>query len=223
VLNRREFIKQAVTTTVLFAVSSVGLAELLVKAKSPVGVRAPTVLQVPATTPPNGLGSSSSGNQTAAESGSTAGSSSGSAGSSSGGPAGGSGGSAGSQGGSSGSSGSSGNTSSGSAGTAQPPSGYIYLAAVSAVAGTSAYFNHPSGGSCLLVDYNGVWRAFSAICTHSGCVCNFTGSALYCPCHGASFSAANGAVNSGPTKTPLAEYDIQVVNGAFYVSPGRIN
>jgi nitrite reductase/ring-hydroxylating ferredoxin subunit len=221
----------------LFAVSSVGLAELLVKAKSPVGVQGPTVLQVPPTIPPAGPVAASPGNQTVTQGGTSAGSSGGSTGGSSGGTAGGSGGSGGtsggaggttggsggSTGGSGGTTGGTGGTSGGSGGTPQPPSGYIYLAAVSAVSGSSAYFNHPSGGSCILVDYNGTWRAFSAICTHAGCVCNFTGSTLYCPCHGANFSATNGAVINGPANTPVAEYGIQIVNSNFYVSSSRIN
>ncbi|MDG7007624.1 MAG: Rieske (2Fe-2S) protein [Nitrososphaerota archaeon] len=107
---------------------------------------------------------------------------------------------------------------------AQTPVGYIYVAPASAVAGkTSAYFNHPTGGSCILIDYSGQWRAFSAICTHAGCAVNFTGSSLYCPCHGGSFSPANGAVQSGPPPSPLAEYGVVVQNGNLYVSKNIVN
>ena len=107
---------------------------------------------------------------------------------------------------------------------AQTPAGYIYVAPASAVAGkTSAYFNHPTGGSCILVDYSGQWRAFSAICTHAGCAVDFTGSSLYCPCHGGNFSPANGAVQSGPPPSPLAEYGVVVQNGNLYVSKSIVN
>ncbi len=192
-MNRREFVKQAVTTTVLFGVASLGLAELLVMAKARTAAQAPIVLQAPPTTSVTVPPTTDPGNQSGTSGGTTGGASGGTSGGSSGETAG------GTPGGSGGGSG----TSGGQGSAQQPPSGYIYLAAVSAVTGSSAYFGHPSGGPCILVDYNGTWRAFSAICTHAGCTCNFTGSSLYCPCHGASFSATNGGVNSGPTNTPL--------------------
>jgi Rieske Fe-S protein len=75
----------------------------------------------------------------------------------------------------------------------------------------------------MLVYYSGSWKAFSAICTHAGCANTFTGSTMYCPCHGATFSPANGAVLSGPTRIAVAQYDIQIVNSNIYVSPSRIN
>ena len=107
---------------------------------------------------------------------------------------------------------------------AQTPAGSIYVAPATALAGkSSAYFNHPTGGSCILIDYSGQWRAFSAICTHAGCAVNFTGSSLYCPCHGGSFSPTNGAVQGGPPPSPLAEYGVVVQNGNLYVSQKVIN
>lgn len=106
----------------------------------------------------------------------------------------------------------------------QAPAGYIYVAPTSALAGkSSAYFNHPTGGSSILVDYGGQWRAFSAICTHAGCVVNFTGSSIYCPCHAGYFSPANGGVQSGPPPAPLPEYGVVVQGGSLYVSQNRIN
>ena len=106
----------------------------------------------------------------------------------------------------------------------QGPTGYIYVAPVSALSGkSSAYFNHPTGGSSILVDYAGQWRAFGAICTHAGCVVNFTGSSIYCPYHAGYFSPSNGSVQGGPPPTPLPEYAVVVQAGALYVSPSRIN
>lgn len=104
------------------------------------------------------------------------------------------------------------------------PSGYILLAPLSAVNGKSfAYFNHPSYGSSILIDYNGTWKAFSAICTHAGCTVNFTSSSLYCPCHAGYFSPTNGSVTGGPPPKPLPEYSVIVVNNNLYVSDYVIN
>jgi Rieske Fe-S protein len=64
------------------------------------------------------------------------------------------------------------------------------------------HFNHPTGGSSILISVSGVWKAFSAICTHRPCTVDYTGSSLYCPCHGGSFSTANGAVTGGPSAKP---------------------
>lgn len=109
-------------------------------------------------------------------------------------------------------------------GSQQPPAGYVYLAPLTALAGkTYAYFNHPTYGSSILLDYGGQWRAFSAICTHAGCTVDFTGSSIYCPCHGGSFSPSNGSVVSGPPPSPLAEYGVIAQAGALYVSRTRIN
>lgn len=106
----------------------------------------------------------------------------------------------------------------------QAPSGYVYVTPVSALAGkSSAYFDHPVYGSSILVDFGGEWRAFSAICTHAGCVVDFTGSAIYCPCHAGTFSPSNGSVEGGPPPAPLPEYGVSVQGGGLYVSRGRIN
>ncbi|MDG6988107.1 MAG: Rieske (2Fe-2S) protein [Nitrososphaerota archaeon] len=101
----------------------------------------------------------------------------------------------------------------------QAPAGYFIVAPLSALSGkASAYFNHPTRGLSILVDYGGQWRAFSALCTHAGCTVDFTGSQIYCPCHGGSFSPTSGAVLGGPPQTPLPEYSVQIQGGSLYVS-----
>ena len=108
--------------------------------------------------------------------------------------------------------------------TQQAPSGYIYVAPLSALAGkTSAYFNHPSLGASILIDVGGEWRAFSALCTHAGCTVQYTGSSIYCPCHAGYFSPSNGSVQGGPPPSPLPEYGVTVQGGNLYVTQGTIN
>jgi nitrite reductase/ring-hydroxylating ferredoxin subunit len=44
--------------------------------------------------------------------------------------------------------------------------------------------------------------AISAVCTHLGCVVNYTANQFECPCHGSKFNAA-GYVLKGPARLPL--------------------
>ncbi|WP_433514245.1 Rieske (2Fe-2S) protein [Nonomuraea sp. CA-143628] len=60
----------------------------------------------------------------------------------------------------------------------------------------------------------GVFKCFSAICTHQGCtVASVSGGKIHCPCHGSQFSALTGAVVQGPAKRPLAKKKIKLVKG----------
>ncbi|GAB3230318.1 ubiquinol-cytochrome c reductase iron-sulfur subunit [Mycolicibacterium hippocampi] len=56
----------------------------------------------------------------------------------------------------------------------------------------------------------GDFKAFSAVCTHSGCLINVVADGtLNCPCHGSKFSL-DGAVVRGPAARPLTEETITV-------------
>lgn len=50
--------------------------------------------------------------------------------------------------------------------------------------------------------------AFSAICTHQGCVVLPEKSEFDCPCHGSRFDAATGKVLGGPAQSPLPEITV---------------
>jgi len=57
----------------------------------------------------------------------------------------------------------------------------------------------------------GVFRAFSAVCTHVGCICNkVANGTIDCPCHGSEFKITDGAVVTGPAPTPLPTRTITV-------------
>jgi Rieske Fe-S protein len=60
----------------------------------------------------------------------------------------------------------------------------------------------------------GVFKAFSAICTHVGCVCNVVSNGtINCPCHGSEFKISDGAVVTGPAPAPLPARTIAVSDG----------
>jgi Rieske Fe-S protein len=60
----------------------------------------------------------------------------------------------------------------------------------------------------------GEYKAFSAICTHVGCLCNVVADGtINCPCHGSKFKITDGSVVTGPAPTSLAAKTITVTNG----------
>jgi Rieske Fe-S protein len=61
---------------------------------------------------------------------------------------------------------------------------------------------------------SGQYRAFSAVCTHVGCIVNkVTSGTIDCPCHGSEFTISNGAVVTGPAPAPLPARQIEIVDG----------
>ena len=72
-----------------------------------------------------------------------------------------------------------------------------------------------SGGDEIIVAQpeEGTFVAFSAICTHKGCVVEPDGAELACPCHGSVFEAATGRNVSGPAPTPLPSVAVTVEDG----------
>ena len=60
----------------------------------------------------------------------------------------------------------------------------------------------------------GVYKAFSAICTHVGCLCNVVADGtINCPCHGSKFKITDGSVVTGPAPTALASKTVTVSGG----------
>ncbi len=57
----------------------------------------------------------------------------------------------------------------------------------------------------------GDFKAFSATCTHQGCVLeSSTEGAIPCPCHHSRFSLEDGSPMSGPATVPLEPVEISV-------------
>lgn len=75
------------------------------------------------------------------------------------------------------------------------------------------------GGSGIMVVRTGDgFRAYSAICTHLGCLVSWDDKKreIVCPCHAGIFDF-EGRVVSGPPPRPLPTHQVSVVNGRVMV------
>jgi Rieske Fe-S protein len=76
----------------------------------------------------------------------------------------------------------------------------------------------PVGGGMILQDKEivitqptaGEFKAFSAVCTHQGCIVDaIAGGTINCPCHGSKFKL-DGSVSQGPATEPLSAREVKV-------------
>lgn len=77
------------------------------------------------------------------------------------------------------------------------------------------------GDKILIVHLNnGRLYAVSAICTHRGCIVDYSDVAghLVCPCHGSEYSL-EGHNLKGPAKRPLKRYDVRTEEGQVVIAP----
>ncbi|CAN5491491.1 Rieske (2Fe-2S) protein [soil metagenome] len=64
----------------------------------------------------------------------------------------------------------------------------------------------------------GVFKGFSAICTHAGCtVAKIANGTIDCPCHGSKFNL-DGTVANGPATRPLEPKSISVQGKSIVLS-----
>jgi Rieske Fe-S protein len=65
-------------------------------------------------------------------------------------------------------------------------------------------------------------RAYSAVCTHFACICDWDAEKkiIICPCHDGYFDPLDGSVISGPPPAGLAPLQVDVVDGEIYISAG---
>jgi cytochrome b6-f complex iron-sulfur subunit len=64
-------------------------------------------------------------------------------------------------------------------------------------------------------------KAYSAICTHLGCIVAWDAGngTIVCPCHDGRFSPANGAVISGPPPAPLTPLTTTIEKEEIFLVP----
>ncbi len=116
------------------------------------------------------------------------------------------------------------------------PAGSQAAAGTAAAAGgiTGTLLGHasqvPVGGGMVFTDekvvvtqpVKGQFKAFSAVCTHVGCLCDAVASGtINCPCHGSKFSVSTGAVVAGPASSPLPARTIAVTGGQILLQLPR--
>lgn len=66
----------------------------------------------------------------------------------------------------------------------------------------------------------GEYKAFSAQCTHAGCVLDkIEDNEGNCPCHGSRFDVTTGKALQGPATVPLPEVPVRVENGKLIAGP----
>jgi Rieske Fe-S protein len=62
----------------------------------------------------------------------------------------------------------------------------------------------------------GDFKAFSAVCTHQGCIVGeVSGGTINCPCHGSKFKVEDGSVAGGPAPKPLEAKQVSVEGGSI--------
>ncbi|MBN3928457.1 Rieske 2Fe-2S domain-containing protein [Streptomyces verrucosisporus] len=67
----------------------------------------------------------------------------------------------------------------------------------------------------------GEYKAFSAVCTHAGCVLTSVKELKAdCTCHGSLFDTTSGEVLAGPAGAPLPSVPVRVENGRLVAGPG---
>lgn len=86
----------------------------------------------------------------------------------------------------------------------------------------------PVGGGRVFPDFRlvvtqptaGELKAFTAICTHDGCLLNAVAdSTINCPCHGSRFAIADGAVVHGPAMRALTPRTITIQGDSIVLNP----
>ena len=83
--------------------------------------------------------------------------------------------------------------------------------------GSALPFEFPGAVAGLLFrTKTGELGAVNAVCTHAGCIVNWSGDdpakAFGCPCHGSIFTI-DGKVEHGPANKPLARYKVKLQSG----------
>jgi cytochrome b6-f complex iron-sulfur subunit len=85
-------------------------------------------------------------------------------------------------------------------------------------AGGAKFFEYAGKSAVLIRRNDGTLAAFSAVCSHLGCVVQWQKDKeqFLCPCHAGVYSS-DGAVLAGPPPKPLTKIDLEMVGGIITV------
>jgi Rieske Fe-S protein len=108
-------------------------------------------------------------------------------------------------------------TASAAAGGASSSAGTKALAATSEIpVGSGMIFPGPQ--VVVTQPTAGEFKAFSAVCTHMGCIVNqISNGTIDCPCHGSQYSITTGDVVAGPAPRPLPAKQIKVSGSSVFL------
>ena len=110
---------------------------------------------------------------------------------------------------------------------AAAPAGSAPASAAAGAGAVAQTTDIPVGGGLIIAEpavvitqpTAGEFKAFTAICTHQGClVSEVVNNEIICPCHGSKFSATDGAVLTGPAQTPLTAAGVTVDGGSVVLN-----
>ena len=76
----------------------------------------------------------------------------------------------------------------------------------------------PDAQTVITQPKKGQFKAFSAVCTHQGCIVNAVTNTIDCPCHGSKYSITDGSVVNPPAPKPLPPKTIKVSGDNLIVS-----
>ena len=76
----------------------------------------------------------------------------------------------------------------------------------------------PDAQTVITQPKKGQFKAFSAVCTHMGCLVDSITTTINCPCHGSKYSITDGSVVNPPAPKPLPPKTIKVSGDTLTVT-----
>jgi Rieske Fe-S protein len=103
-----------------------------------------------------------------------------------------------------------------STGESSAPAGPLTVKEVDIPVGGGKIF--PDAQTVITQPKKGEFKAFSAVCTHQGCLVESVTNTINCPCHGSKYSITNGSVVNPPAPKPLPPKTIKVSGDSLTVT-----